>query len=153
MNKKLKVAGLLSTAAIALSVAGGFAAAAGGTEIVRNGDFNANTSQWATIGEGTLAKSPGQGAVLTNTNDSILASDFWLYQCMNVDSGWERLLTARLNVPEGQERTGSVHYEVRFYEAKGCSGTSMDSDISPSWAFTDGWQDTSLKLWRHNGKD
>ncbi len=103
-----------------------------------NGEFDASTVGWTAAGAATITWSNEDAdengvsgsALITAVGLSPLRSGSGAYQCVPVHGGSHYTLSAMANTPTGQLRLAFPGYRIAYYDAPGCSGQDLHTDLA-----------------------
>ncbi len=133
------------SAAVCVAVFGGSLAAA--QNLVVNGDFHSDVSDWTQLSGVTLSwdgnsdyqNQPSSGSA-ENLNDAAGSSNSGTIQCIDgIVGGHNYYLSAWLRAPTGQTGEGNAKVFVWWYTQPGCTGTMSSGPGTPWFTTSDSW--------------
>jgi len=109
----------------------------GAENLVRNGNFNTDVSDWPA--EDSYAQvswspldangSPSSGSALVANVSTGPSNGIGIHQCLSgpgIVAGASYTYGGRVRIPSGQARTGFVMFGLRWYDSPDCSGNAED---------------------------
>lgn len=151
MASKVKLAGLVAAAAVGLSAMTG--AAAGGVNVLPNGDFANSLTGWQWTPNGKAEVNDSGTLVLANVFDELSEDSMTsVYQCIPVSDTKNYHFFGAVYIPSGQERHGYARLVTTFYPTNNCNGVPLDIHKSEPFHTTGEWLTDSGDLIRTDPK-